>query len=68
MSESEVAAMSRNINGTAAQTSFQDSKSYVTFLFLKWCIVSISKELQRLLIKYLSILVFWSLMIGDEIA
>ena len=33
MCESEVkAAMPKIINGTAAQTSFQDSQSYVTFL------------------------------------
>ena len=30
--------MSKIINGTATRTSFQDSQSYVTFIFSEWCI------------------------------
>ena len=37
MRNSEVkAAMPKIINGTAAQTSFEDSQRYVTFLFSEW--------------------------------
>ena len=37
MCESEVeGAMPKIIYGTAAQTSFQDDQSYVTFLFSEW--------------------------------
>ena len=37
LSESEVeAAVHETINGTAALTSFQDSLSYVTYLFSEW--------------------------------
>ena len=44
MRESEVkAAMLKIINGTAARTSFQDSQSYVTFLFSGWRIGLVSE-------------------------
>ena len=40
MCESEVkAAMPKSTNGTVDRTSFQDSQSYVTFLFSEWRIV-----------------------------
>ena len=39
MCESEnMAVMPKIINGTAAQTLFQDSQGYVTVLLLEWCI------------------------------
>ena len=48
MYESEVkakAAVKRISNGTAARTSFQDSRSHVTFSFSEWRIMQMS-ELQ----------------------
>ena len=49
MCESEVkAAMPKITSGTTAQTSFQGSQSYVTFLCLEWRIMLLLQIFEKL--------------------